>query len=53
MSEAIKQEPQFAAFLGIDWANQEHKWCFEAVDSEERESGTLQHTPEAVKAWVS
>jgi hypothetical protein len=53
MSEAIKQEPQFAAFIGIDWADQEYKWCLQAVDSEERESGTLKHTPEAVEAWVS
>ncbi len=46
------QEPQFAAFVGIDWADQKHVWCLQAVDSGKRESGELEHTPEAVEAWV-
>jgi transposase len=50
--EAVSQEPQFAAFVGIDWADQKHVWCLQAVDSEKRESGELEHTPEAVEAWV-
>jgi transposase len=54
MSEVqpVKQEPPFAAFVGIDWADQKHVWCLQAVDSEKRESGELEHTPEAVEAWV-
>jgi len=54
MSEVqpVKPEPQFAAFVGIDWADQKHVWCLQAVDSEKRESGELEHTPEAVEAWV-
>src|SRR6201997_86281 len=47
-----KQEPQFAAFVGIDWADQKHVWCLQAVDSEKRESGELENTAEAVEAWV-
>jgi transposase len=50
--ESGGQEPQFAAFVGIDWADQKHEWCLHAVDSGKRESGELQHTPEAVEAWV-
>jgi len=50
--ECIGHEPQFAAFIGIDWADQKHVWCLQAVDSEKRESGELEHTPEAVEAWV-
>jgi transposase len=50
--ECIGHEPQFAAFVGIDWADQKHVWCLQAVDSEKRESGELEHTPEAVEAWV-
>jgi hypothetical protein len=49
----VKQEPQFAAFVGIDWADQKHVWCLRSVDSEKRESGELEHTPEAVEAWVA
>src|SRR5262249_44749342 len=44
--------PQFAAFVGIDWADQKHVWCLQAAGSEQRESGELEHSPEAVEAWV-
>jgi transposase len=50
--EWVKQEPQFAAFIGIDWADKKHMWCLQAAGSEKRESGELVHTPETVKAWV-
>ncbi len=54
MSEvrSVPQEPQFAAFVGIDWADQKHVWCLQAGGSEQHESGELEHTPEAVEAWV-
>ena len=54
MSEAefVKQEPQFAAFLAIDWADKKHVWCLQGAGSEKRESGELEHSPEAVEAWV-
>jgi transposase len=50
--ESVKQEPQFAAFIGVDWADKKHVWCLQAVGSQQRESGELEHTPEAVEAWV-
>ena len=50
--EFVKQEPQFAAFLAIDWADKKHVWCLQGVGSEKRESGELEHSPEAVEAWV-
>jgi len=50
--EAVKQEPQFAAFVSIDWADKKHVWCLQAADSEKREGGELVHTPETVEAWV-
>ena len=50
--EALKQEPQFAAFVSIDWADKKQVWCLQAADSEKRESGELVHTPEAVEACV-
>jgi transposase len=54
MSEvrSIPPGPQFAAFVGIDWADQKHVWSLQAAGSEQRESGELKHTPEAVEAWV-
>jgi Transposase len=50
--ETDGQEPQFAAFVGMDWADQKHVWCLQAADSAKRERGELEHTPEAVEAWV-
>jgi transposase len=50
--ECARHEPQFAALVGIDWADQKHVWCLQAADSEKRESGELEHTPEAVEVWV-
>jgi transposase len=53
MSEVeSKQEPQFAAFVGVDWADEKHVWCLQTAGSEKRESGEVEHTPEAVEAWV-
>jgi transposase len=50
---SIQAEPEFAAFIGIDWADQKHIWCLQTVGSEHRESGELEHTPEAVESWVA
>src|ERR1700730_8297968 len=50
--ESVSQEPHFAALVGIDWADQKHVWCLQAAGSEKRDSGELEHTPEAVEAWV-
>ncbi len=52
VADQLKQKPQFAAFVGIDWADQKHVWCLQAAGSQRRESGELEHTPEAVEAWV-
>ena len=51
-SEVLGQEPQFAALVGIDWADQKHAWCLQAADATQRENGEVEHTPEAVEAWV-
>jgi transposase len=39
--------------VGIDWADKKHVWSLRAADSEKRESGELEHTPEAVETWVA
>jgi len=51
-SEVRGQELQFSAFVGIDWADQKHAWCLQAADTTQRENGEVQHTPEAIEAWV-
>jgi transposase len=47
----LAQEP-FAAFVGIDGADAKHDVCLQAVGSDTREVGQLDHTPEAIDAWA-
>src|ERR1700758_5277495 len=51
-SKVLGQELQFAALVGIDWADQKHAWCLQAADTTQRENGEVEHTPEAIEAWV-
>jgi len=46
-------ETQFAAVVGIDWGDKKHAWSLLPVGSDRRESGEIEHTPEAVESWVS
>jgi transposase len=43
---------EFAAFVGIDWADTTHAVCLQVAGSETRESRVLAHTPEAIGAWA-
>src|SRR5262245_65555787 len=43
----------FAAFVGIDWADAKHDICLQAAGSAKRECSQLEHTPEAIDAWVT
>jgi transposase len=46
-------ENQFAAFVAIDWADQKHAWMLQVAESPERQSGNIDHTPEAVDVWAA
>lgn len=52
ISEPIP-EPDFGAFLALDWADQRHAFALEDAASGRRESGFIEHTPEAVRAWAA
>src|SRR5215510_4186010 len=43
----------FAAFVGLDWADATHDGCLQAAGSAKRECFELEHTPEAIDAWVT
>src|SRR6266436_2325826 len=43
----------FAAFIGIDWADAKHDLCLQAAGTAKRERFQLEHTPEAIDAWVT
>ena len=38
----------FAAFIGIDWADEKHAVVLQATASQTKEHTTLEHTPEAL-----
>ena len=46
-------DPQFAAFIGLDWADQKHAWALQEAGSQRVEQGTVDNTPEAMDAWVT
>jgi transposase len=47
------QAPEaFAAFIGLDWADAKHDICLQTAGSERRELLVLEHSPEAIDAWV-
>ena len=46
-------EPEWAAFVAIDWADQKHYWKLVAAGSQKQEQGELENTPEAVEAWAA
>jgi transposase len=45
-------EPEYAAFVAIDWADREHAWALEVAGSGKREHGKLKQTPEAIDTWA-
>ena len=46
-------EPRFTAFVAIDWADRRHVYALEDAATGRRQTGTIEHTPEAVEAWVA
>jgi len=51
MAEAATGE--FAAFVGIDWGDREHRWALQPAGSQKRETGKLAQTPEAIEEWAA
>jgi transposase len=48
-----QDDKEFAAFVGIDWADQKHAWALHSATASEVENGQLDHTPEAVDSWAA
>ena len=44
--------PDFAAFVGIDWADETHALCLRVTAAAPREHRTLEQSPEAIDAWA-
>ena len=52
-AKAAVVEPQWAAFVAIDWADQKHFWRLALADGGEQECGQIEGTPEAVDTWAA
>jgi transposase len=42
----------YAAFVGLDWGDEQHALCLRATGSQNAESSTLGQTPEALAQWT-
>jgi transposase len=44
---------EITAWVGLDWADQQHAYALRMKDSDEIERGTIEQTPEQLQAWVN
>jgi transposase len=51
----MKPQPdaEFAAFVGIDWADTKHDICLQVANNEEWEFAVLPHRADAIEAWAA
>ena len=52
MNHEAPPEPEFVAFIGIDWADAKHDVCLQPANASEREFSVIAHRPEAIEAWA-
>jgi transposase len=53
VAAAAPAAPEFAAFVAIDWAEQQHCWKLFSLDSGQFHNGELKNTPEAIEVWAA
>lgn len=51
-SKPEPESPPIVAWIGLDWADQEHHVCLQAVGSSEVEHRVVAQRPEALQEWV-
>jgi hypothetical protein len=44
---------EFAAFIGLDWADTKHEICLQVAGADKREFTVLEHQPEVIDAWTT
>ncbi len=47
-----KSDSEFAAFVGIDWADRKHDVCLSPAGSEKLELSVLPHRPTCIEEWA-
>ena len=44
--------PEFAAFVGFDWADKKHDLCLVDAATGKKEFSIIKHTPQALQEWA-
>lgn len=44
---------QYAAYIGIDWADQKHDFCLACEEQNRLKFGQIEHRPEKIHAWIA
>jgi transposase len=47
-----KADTEFAAYIGIDWADAKHDICLQPANVDKREFDVLTHRPDAIEQWA-
>ena len=48
----MSHEAEYAALVGIDWADTKHDFCLRATGAEQEEYGVMGPMPEAIDQWA-
>ena len=52
LTTTAEEKTEFAALIGIDWADRQHAWSLRTADGKTQQ-GELKQSPEAIQLWVS
>jgi len=48
----MQEQSEFAAFIGIDWADGKHDICLQAARADSVELSVIEHRPKAIEDWA-
>src|SRR5262245_56776136 len=48
----MQEAPEFAAFVGIDWADRKHDVCHQVPGASAPAASVLEHRPTVIDAWA-
>ncbi|MGH8034155.1 MAG: IS110 family transposase [Lysobacterales bacterium] len=52
-TSSVSMENQIVAYVGLDWADQQHLICWQAAGSAQVETAVVRQRPEELQAWVA
>jgi transposase len=50
---SVPRESEIVAYVGLDWADQQHVICWQAAGSAQVETAVVRQRPEELQAWVA